>query len=296
MRDTYICMHMYSSCMCNNTYITAMYIFTYETPTYSTSFPPAPLALVAFLRHSIFLASFLIWQTKSTLALCVFVYCVPPLYTICYFYELQIHTRTHPHTLAHTRIKAQSYIPSWRRPSPCRTCVFNLCALIIHNSINANKLTLSKMLYRFSFLFFPFFCVGKQPCKHMSFSYGEGERMRDWGRGWTHQLHCRGINLSDFYVNSIHFIYSTICIGEGKGKGTVLGEYVLASSSIGIAHVLATFIRSLCAQIFGKLICNFSETERETETETEAEPKTPSLLVEDSLSANILRRSQIMCK
>lgn len=70
----------------------------------------------------------------------------------------------------------------------------------------------------------------------------------------------------------------------------MLGEYVLASSSIGIAHVLATFIRSLCAQIFGKLICNFSETERE------AEPKTPSLLVEDSLSANILRRSQIMCK
>lgn len=55
-----------------------------------------------------------------------------------------------------------------------------------------------------------------------------------------------------------------------------------------LAHVLATFIRSLYAQIFGKLICNFSETKMEMET--------PSLLVEDSLSANILRRWQIMCK
>lgn len=115
-----------------------------------------PSVLVAFLRHSIFLASFLIWPTKSTLALCVLLYCAPSLYTIWYFYKLQIHTRTHTHIHAHTRIKAQSYIPSWRRPSACRTCVFNLCALIIHNSINANKLTLSKMLYRFSFLFFPF--------------------------------------------------------------------------------------------------------------------------------------------
>lgn len=152
---------MYVSLLRNNTYITAMYIFTYETPTYSTSLPfPFPTFLAAFLRHSIFLASFLIWPTKSTLALCVLVSPPPPdpsLYTIWHFYKLQIHTRTPAHTRTHTRIKAQSYIPSWRRPPPRRTCVFNLCALIIHNSINANKLTLSKMLYRFSFLFFPFF-------------------------------------------------------------------------------------------------------------------------------------------
>lgn len=66
---------------------------------------------------------------------------------------------------------------------------------------------------------------------------------------------------------------------QGKG-GTVLG------GESALAHVLATFIRSLYAQIFGKLICNFSETKTAT----------PSLLVEDSLSANILRRWQIMCK
>lgn len=153
----YMC-PMYVSLLRNNTYITAMYIFTYETPTYSTSLPfPFPTFLAAFLRHSIFLASFLIWPTKSTLALCVLVSPPPPL---CIQYGISISyrdTHAHPHTLAHTRIKAQSYIPSWRRPPPRRTCVFNLCALIIHNSINANKLTLSKMLYRFSFLFFPLF-------------------------------------------------------------------------------------------------------------------------------------------
>lgn len=63
-----------------------------------------------------------------------------------------------------------------------------------------------------------------------------------------------------------------------QGKGDCAG------GKSALAHVLATFMRSLYAQIFGKLICNFSET------------ATPSLLVEDSLSANILRRWQIMCK
>lgn len=81
---------MYVSLLRNNTYITAMYIFTYETPTYSTSLPSF---LAAFLRHSIFLASFLIWPTKSTLALCVLVSPLS-LYTIWHFYKLQIHTRT----------------------------------------------------------------------------------------------------------------------------------------------------------------------------------------------------------
>lgn len=122
-------------------------------------FPPPPSFLAAFLRHSIFLASFLIWPTKSTLALCVLV-SPHSLYTIWHFYKLQIHTRT----LARVSKRNHTF-PSWRRPPPCRTCVFNLCALIIHNSINANKLTLSKMLYRFSFLFFPFyffFCVSRQ--------------------------------------------------------------------------------------------------------------------------------------
>lgn len=86
----YIC-STYVSLLRNNTYITAMYIFTYETPTYSTSLPSF---LAAFLRHSIFLASFLIWPTKSTLALCVLVSPLS-LYTIWHFYKLQIHTRTH---------------------------------------------------------------------------------------------------------------------------------------------------------------------------------------------------------
>lgn len=169
-------------------------------PTYRTS-----LCLSSHgIRHSIFLASFLIWPTKSTLALCVCVsVCVPRVLcprmcTIWYFYKLQIHTRTHTPP-----------------PPTRRTCVFNLCALIIHNSINANKLTLSKKLYRFSYsflrLFFSFLslplCWANNPVSiwvlHIYVVYVCRE-------GWTHQLHCRGINLSDFYVNSIHFIYSTI--------------------------------------------------------------------------------------
>jgi len=109
---------------------------------------------------SIFLASFLIWPTKSTLPLCsLYSYCA--LYTIWYFYKLQIHS--HIHTRIRIRIHMKSYIwrACWQLPFPLGlsqssyTCVFNLFALIIHNSINANKLTLSKMLYRFSlFLLF----------------------------------------------------------------------------------------------------------------------------------------------
>lgn len=102
-RDTYVCIYMcptYVSLLRNNTYITAMYIFTYETPTYSTSLPspslPFPSVVAAFLRHSIFLASFLIWPTKSTLALCVLV--SPP--TLCIQYGISIsyrYTHAHPH-------------------------------------------------------------------------------------------------------------------------------------------------------------------------------------------------------
>lgn len=67
----------------------------------------------------------------------------------------------------------------------------------------------------------------------------------------THQLHCRGINLSDFYVNSIHFIYSTITEGE-RGSEYTKGHIFCA--------MFSTRLFVVCAQIFAKLICNFSGT------------------------------------
>lgn len=134
------------------------------------------------------------------------VYCVP----VCVQYGISISYR-YTHTLPHTP------------PPPARrTCVFNLCALIIHNSINANKLTLSKKLYRFSYsflrLFFSFLSPSLSSANNpvsiwVLHIYVGRERK-------PHQLHCRGINLSDFYVNSIHFIYSTIYQNYGLRRGT----------------------------------------------------------------------------
>lgn len=92
---------MYVSLLRNNTYITAMYIFTYETPTYSTSLPfPSPCSLLPFFAIQFSWLLFLFGQLNR-LWLCV---CsCPPLsvYTIWHFYKLQIHTRTPAHTRTH---------------------------------------------------------------------------------------------------------------------------------------------------------------------------------------------------
>lgn len=100
----YIC-STYVSLLRNNTYITAMYIFTYETPTYSTSLPSF---LAAFLRHSIFLASFLFGQLNR-LWLCV---CsCPP--TFCIQYGISISYRyTHAHSHAYQSAIIHSLLAS----------------------------------------------------------------------------------------------------------------------------------------------------------------------------------------
>jgi len=91
---------------------------------------------------------------------------------------------------------------------------FNLFALIIHNSINANKLTLSKGPKKerksfYGFLWAPFMAANNNPV--IIWEAAVGSVWGFWGDGArkTYQLRIRGINLSDFYVNSIHFIYST---------------------------------------------------------------------------------------
>lgn len=110
------------------------------------------------------------------------------------------------------------------RPSPIHpyTYDFNLFALIIHNSINANKLTLSKSPAEkgprsfYGFRWAPFMAADNNPV----IIWGLESRK-------TYQLRSRGINLSDFYVNSIHFIYSVksyVCSqgyenGNGNGAG-----------------------------------------------------------------------------
>jgi len=68
-------------------------------------------------------------------------------------------------------------------------------------------------------------------------------------KGKAHQLHCRGINLSDFYVNSIHFIYSatTISMREGDYNGRGKEEDTMLSSFAIRLGIFSTFARSFCA-------------------------------------------------
>jgi len=91
--------------------------------------------------------------------LCLCVRCARIQYGISISYRY-IHTYKHTNTCPfiwnHTYEECLRTSLSFAQSS--YTCVFNLFALIIHNSINANKLTLSKMLYRFS-LFLAFLCV-----------------------------------------------------------------------------------------------------------------------------------------
>jgi len=70
------------------------------------------------------------------------------------------------------------------------------------------------------------------------------------GPGKTYQLRSRGINLSDFYVNSIHFIYSTksyVVEGEGHGGWANLGR--IAFIVIASQHIFNVVF----AQILGKI-------------------------------------------
>lgn len=85
----------------------------------------------------------------------------------------------------------------------------------------------------------------------------------------AHQFHCQGINLSDFYVNSIHFIYSPIsvylCIYYihihnvcvGKGACWMCLDAAVFNSMFDVTDFLRP--SSVFAQIFAKLICNFSK-------------------------------------
>jgi len=205
---------------------------------------------------SIFLASFLIWPTKSTLPLCsLYSYCA--LYTIWYFYKLQIHS--HIHTRIRIRIHMKSYIwrACWQLPFPLGlsqssyTCVFNLFALIIHNSINANKLTLSKMLYRFSLflLFLPLslslgFSFAEQPCNHMSIlcypsrcrlreGYRDGEWIWRWnGMGRPTNYIAGELTWATFM--SIQYISFTLG-NDNLNEGGELGGHTMLSS-IDIRH------------------------------------------------------------
>lgn len=165
MRHMYMCMYTY------NTYIT--YTHMWLQLIQHIVLPWAFLRMGFAIQFSWLL--FLFGQlNRLWLCVCVSV-CVCPVYCVpvCVQYGISISYR-YTHTLPHTP------------PPPARrTCVFNLCALIIHNSINANKLTLSKKLYRFSYsflrLFFSFLSLslfGKQPCKHMSLTHicRKGER------------------------------------------------------------------------------------------------------------------------
>lgn len=135
MRHMYMCMYTY------NTYIT--YTHMWLQLIQHIVLPCAFLRMGFSIQFSWLL--FLFGQlNRLWLCVCVSV-CVCPVYCVpvCVQYGISISYRyTHAHTLPHTP-----------PPPTRRTCVFNLCALIIHNSINANKLTLSKMLYRFSYSF-----------------------------------------------------------------------------------------------------------------------------------------------